>query len=268
MWNSVKIVLSENWNNRYRMIRLANYELKSQNYGTMFGFLWNFLNPILQIFTYWFVFAIGLRQEASQEGVPYIIWMIVGLIPWFFMSTALQASTNSIYSYAGILKRMKFPLAIVPVKTVFAQFFGHLWAMLIVFIVMIFAGITFSFKNIQLIYFMFCTLCFLIAFALMFSAITVLFKDFQKILSSIIRLLFYITPIVWNPETLPEHLQAILRLNPFYYLVEGYRESLISPYGLLYHKEDMIYFWVITIVLFVLGCQVHIKFRRQFIDLL
>lgn len=268
MWNAVKIVLSENWNNRQRMLRLASYELKSQNYGTMFGSLWNFLNPALQIFTYWFVFAIGLRQEAPKEGVPYIIWMIAGLIPWFFISTTLQTSTNSIYSYAGILKRMKFPLAIVPVKTVFAQFFAHLLAMLVVFVVMICAGVSFTIKNLQLVYFMFCSICFLVAFSLMFSAVTVLFKDFQKILGSIIRLLFYITPIVWNTDSLPENLKNVLKLNPLYYLVEGYRESLISPYGLWHHKEEMCYFWIVTIILFLFGCKVHVKFRRQFIDLL
>ena len=268
MWNSVKIVLSENWNNRQRMLRLARYELKSQNYGTMFGSLWNFLNPGLQILTYWFVFAIGLRQSTTQDGVPYIIWMIAGLIPWFFISTTLQVSINSIFSYAGILKRMKFPLAIVPVKTVFAQFFAHLLAMLVVFAVMICAGVSFSWRNIQLLYFMFCTLCFLIAFSLMFSAVTVLFRDFQKILSSVIRLLFYITPIVWNTSSLPVHLQNVLKLNPMYYLVEGYRESLISPYGLIYHGKQMLYFWTVTILLFLFGCRVHVKFRRQFIDLL
>lgn len=268
MWDAVKIVLSENWNNRQRMLRLASYELKSQNYGTVFGSLWNILNPALQILTYWFVFAIGLRQDSTQDGVPYIIWMIVGLIPWFFISATLQTSTLSIYSYAGILKRMKFPMAIVPVKTVFAQFFAHLLAMLVMFAVMIFAGVTFSLKNLQLFYFMFCSICFLVAFSLMFSAVTVLFKDFQKILSSVIRLLFYITPIVWNTNSLPEHLQNVLKLNPLYYLVEGYRESLISPNGLWVHKEDMCYFWCVTILLFLFGCKAHVKFRRQFIDLL
>lgn len=268
MWNSIKTVLLENWVNRHRLLRLAGYELKSQNYGTMLGFLWNFLNPALQIVTYWFVFAIGLRQNSPKEDYPYIIWMIAGIIPWFFLSTALQASTTSIFNYSGILKRMKFPLAIVPVKTILAQFFGHLWAMLVVFAVMIASGVHFSFRNLQIIYFMFCSLCFLIAFALMFSAITVLFKDFQKFLNSIIRLLFYITPIVWSQDSLPSHLVFVLKLNPLYYLVEGYRESLLSPYGFIYHGKQMIYFWTVTILLFFAGCQVHMKFRKQFIDLL
>lgn len=268
MFQAVRVVLTENWENRHRLIRLANYELKSQNYGTMFGFLWNFLNPALQIFVYWFVFAIGLRQASPNDEYPYLIWMIAGIIPWFYMSGAMQSSATSIYSYSGILKRMKLPLAIVPVKTVLAQFIGHLWALLVVLVVMLSAGIRFSLRNLQLIYFMFSGLCFLIALSLIFSSINVLFKDFQKILSSVIRLLFYITPIVWSQLSLNPTLTFILKLNPLYYLVEGYRESLLYPSGLLYHWRQMIYFWVVTIILFLIGSSVHMKFRKQFIDLL
>ncbi|WP_408629634.1 ABC transporter permease [Acetatifactor aquisgranensis] len=268
MFQSVKTVITENWQNRYRLIRLANYELKAQNYGTMFGFLWNFFNPALQIFVYWFVFAIGLRQASPQDDYPYLIWMIAGIIPWFYISGAMQSSATSIYAYSNILKRMRFPLAIVPVKTVLSQFIGHIWALLVIFVVMICAGVRFSLRNLQLIYFMFSGLCFLIALSLLFSSITVLFKDFQKFLSSAIRLLFYITPIVWSQLSLNPTLVFVLKLNPFYYLVEGYRESLLYPHGLLYHWRQMLYFWSITLILFVIGSNMHMKFRKQFIDLL
>lgn len=268
MFQSVKIVLNENWKNRYRLLRLANYELKSQNSGTMFGFLWNFLNPALQIFVYWFVFAIGLRQASPQDDYPYIIWMIAGIIPWFYISGAMQSCSTSIYTYSGILKRMKFPLAIVPIKTVLSHFIGHIWALLVVLMVMLVSGVRFSWKNMQIIYFMFCSICFLAALSLLFSSITVLFKDFQKILSSVIRLLFYITPIVWSQLSINPAITFVLKLNPLYYLVEGYRESLLFPHGLLYHWQQMIYFWAVTAILFLTGCRVHMKFRKQFIDLL
>ena len=268
MFNSVKTVIHENWVNRKRMVRLANYELKSQNYGTVLGFMWNFLNPALQIFVYWFVFAIGLRQDAPKGDYPYIVWMITGIIPWFYISNAMQATSSSIYAYSGVLKRMKFPMAIVPVKTVVAQFLGHIWAMLVVIAMMMIYKVRFSLHNIQVVYFMFCGLCFLISFSLIVSAITVLLKDFQKILSSIIRLLFYISPIVWSPDSLPEKFSFVFKLNPLYYVIEGYRESLLYNYGLWYHGKQMVYFWTVSILMFLYGCYVHIKLRKHFIDLI
>ena len=133
MFNNIKTVASEVYTNRYRLMRLANYELMGQYRGTMFGFLWNFLNPALQIFVYWFVFAIGLNSSPPRDGFPYIIWMIVGIIPWFYISGVLMTSTMSIHNYGGILKHMYIPLSIVPIKTVFSGVIGHVWAMCMVF---------------------------------------------------------------------------------------------------------------------------------------
>ena len=157
---AIKTVLSENWSNRKRMLRLASYELKAQNNGTIFGFLWNFLNPALQILVFWFVFAIGLQVHAPRNNYPYIIWMIVGIIPWFYISTALQSSTMSIYSYSSILKRVTLPLSIVPVKTVFSGFIGHLWSMIVVFAVMLVSRSPISPMVWQLPYYMLCAISF------------------------------------------------------------------------------------------------------------
>ena len=268
MINAIKIVLSENWTNRKRMIRLARYELKAQNNGTLFGFLWNFFNPALQILVFWFVFAIGLQVHAPRDNYPYIVWMIVGIIPWFYISAVLQTSTMSIYSYSGILKHVYLPLSIVPVKTVFSGFIGHLWAMLVVFFVMLVSRSPVSAMVWQLPYYMFCSICFLIGWGLLASAIAVVFKDLQKILIAVIRLLFYISPIVWSQENLPQNLQFIFNLNPFAYILEGYRNCILYGQSLTVDWKTGAYFWIITILLFLLGASTHMKFRRKFMDLI
>lgn len=268
MLNNIKIVIKENFDNRYRTIRLANYELKSQNNGTYFGFFWNFLNPALQIFVYWFVFAIGLKAAAPQGDYPYLIWMVVGIMPWFYISVALLSSANSIYSYSGVLKRMYIPLSIVPVKTILSALIGHLLAMIVVFVVIFASGYSISVYTVQLPYFVLCSFIFLLGFSLFASSVTVVFRDFQKILSSIVRLLFYITPIVWNQDNLPENLRFILKLNPFSYIIDGYRDSILYGRGLEWHWKQGIYFWIVTLVLFIVGCNVHMKFRKKFIDLI
>lgn len=268
MFEAVRTVVYENLKNWKRMVRLANYELKTQNNGTVFGFLWNFLNPALQILVYWFVFAIGLQVRSPKGDYPYILWMIVGIIPWFYISATLQSSAMSIYNYRGVLKRVRLPLSIVPVKTVFAGFIGHIWAMLVVFAIFFLSGYQISPMVYQLPYYMFAMVCFLIGWGLFSSAITVLFKDFQKILSAVIRLLFYISPIVWGQESLSDNLQAVLSYNPFSYILLGYRNCILYGYSLTVYWKMGIYFWMVTILLFLIGASVHMKFRKKFMDLI
>src|SRR5699024_3365112 len=134
------------------------------------------------------------NTSPPRGGYPYIIWMIVGIIPWFYISNAMMASTVSIHGYGGILKRMSFPVAIVPVKTVLSALLGHLLAMVVVLLIFFASGFILGIRSIYFFYFLAGSFCFLMGFALFASAVTVVFKDFQKLMSSIIRLLFYITP--------------------------------------------------------------------------
>lgn len=267
MVDNIKTVVKELYLNRYRLVRLANYELMSQYRGTMFGFLWNFLNPALQVFVYWFVFVIGLNSAPPRGGYPYIIWMIVGIMPWFYISGVLINSTTSIYNFSGVLKRMYVPFSIVPIKTVISGVIGHLWAMCIVFIIIFFSGYSVSPYVLQTLYFLLCSIIFLTGYSLFASAVTVIFKDFSKLMNSVIRLLFYITPVVWVQDSLPQHLTFILKMNPFAYIIDGYRDSILYGRGLAWHWKQGIYFWAITIILFIIGCNIHMKFRKQFIDL-
>lgn len=268
MFTAVKTVIMESWTNRKRLFRLANYELKAQNNGTVFGFLWNFFNPALQIIVYWFVFAIGLQVHAPKGEYPYLIWMIVGIIPWFYISAALQTSAMSIYSYSGVLKRVYLPLAIVPIKTVLSGFIGHIWSMLVVFVVMLLYKAPINPMVYQLPYYMIAMIFFLVGWGLFASAITVVFKDFQKILSAIIRFLFYVSPIVWSQENLSEDLQHILSYNPFSYILQGYRNCILYGCSITETWQDGVYFWIISILLFLFGTSIHMKFRKKFMDLI
>lgn len=268
MCHNIKTVLSEIYTNRYRLLRLANYELKKQNTETVFGFLWNFFNPALQIFVYWFVFAIGLKAAAPQGGYPYLIWMIAGIMPWFYISTALNTTLISIIAYGGVLKRMRFPMAIVPVKSVISAFIAHIWSMLVVVMIILVSGYELSSCWWQTFYYAFCSIMFLVGYSLLVSAVTVVFRDFQKLMNSVIRLLFYLTPIVWSHETLPEHLKFVLELNPLAYIIDGYRDSLLYGVNITENLSQGCFFWLVTIALFIVGCNVHMKFRKKFIDLI
>lgn len=266
--NPILTVIQECWQNRYRLLTIAIYDLKVKNSGTWFGFLWNFLNPALQIFVYWFVFAVGFNTAAPKGEYSYLIWMVMGIIPWFYISEALNASTMAIYSFLDVLKRMRFPVAIVPVKTVLSALITHIMAMVVVLTLFFCSGYTVGIHFLSVFYFMLASFVFLTGYALLVSAITVVFKDFQKIMNSVIRLLFYISPVVWSQETLSANLVIVLKLNPLAYIINGYRESILYNLPFTTHWLQGLYFWGLTCVLFALGCFLHMRLRKRFMDII
>lgn len=268
IFKSVGTVISEIWNNKVRLFRLARYELKSQHGGTFFGFLWNFFNPALQIFVYWFVFAIGLRRGNAIGGVPYIVWLVVGIICWYYMNQAMLGADMSIINFTDVLKRMKFPIAIVPTKTVASNFITHLCSMVIVFIVVLASGTKISSDIWLLPYFIFASTVFITGYGLLASTINVLFRDFHNLSNTALRFLFFISPVMWEPSGDNKLLAVIMKINPFAYILDGYRDCILYGRDIAANLDACIIFWVITVVMFVVGCVMHMRMRHKFIDLL
>jgi len=268
MLQSISAVTREIYGDRKRMTALARYENKVAYKGTIFGPVWNFLNPVLQIFVYWFVFAVGLRVGAPRGNYPYVVWLIAGIVPWFFLNSGLVSGMSSVVAYHSVLSKLRLPVSIVPIKAVVSALLDHLWFLAALFPIFLLCGWRPTFGVLGIVYFMVCSLAFLAGYSLLTSTIAVLFRDFQKLMISVIRLLFFITPIFWSLENLSPKLTWILKLNPLTYIVTGYRDSLLHRGALLMHWRQGVYFWIFTVCLFALGCSVHMRFRRYFMDLL
>ena len=268
VFGSVKTVVSEIWNNKVRLFRLAKYELKSQHGGTFFGFLWNFLNPALQILVYWFVFAVGLRRGDDIDGVPYIVWLVVGIICWYYMNQAMLGADMSILNFSDVLKRMSFPIAIVPTKTVAANFITHICSMVIVFGVVLASGAKISSSVWLLPYYIFASTFFITGYGLIASTVNVLFRDFHNFSNTALRFLFFISPVMWEPSKDNGLLMLIMKLNPFAYILNGYRDTILYGWNFSENLTTGLIFWAISIAMFIAGCILHMRLRLKFIDLL
>ena len=270
-WRKMKMlkeVVGELFENRQRLFRLALYENKAQSSGTLLGNMWDFLNPTLQILVYWFVFSVGLKVLPDRGGYNYTVWMITGILPWLTINKAITSGALSIHKSAGIIKNVKMPLSLIPAKSVVGALISHGYMLIVLAIVLILNKVQVSFYFIQIIYYMICAVYFLIGFSLLTSAINAVFKDFQNILSPCIRLIFYISSVVWPLDTLSEEIQWILHINPLLYIIEGYRNSLLYQTGFWSVWEYTVMFWFISTVIFILGCYMHTKLRERFIDLI
>ena len=268
VFGAMRYVTREIWDNKARIWRLAKFERKAQQGGTVLGNMWDFLNPALQIFVYWFVFSVGLKMSAMEGNVPYSIWMMSGILPWFFLNGAMMRSTNSIVSAANMLQNISFPLAAVPAKVVVMEWIDHLWTMAILIPVSILCGMKLTWNILFVAYYMVAAFLFLIAFSILTSAIDAVFRDFAQFLNPVLRLLMYVSSVIWSIDGLSPKLRMVMRLNPLTYIIQGYRDSMLYQGFPHEHWLHGIYFWCFTLALFAVGSMVHCRLRRRFIDVI
>ena len=136
----------------------------------------------------------------------------------------------------------------------------------ILVVTLLFTGVWPTLHWLELAYYLLSAWAFLTGFALITSSLSAVYRDFFEFLNPIMRLLFYISSVVWPLESLPENLQGIMFLNPFAYIVEGYRRCLLYREGFWGNWQQGLYFWGLTLVLLVLGSLLHMRLRRRFID--
>lgn len=137
-------VLKEQINSFYLMIRLSMYELKIKNNNNYLGMLWEVINPAIQVAVYWMVFGMGIRQgrsvgTAGQE-VPFLQWLVAGIIVWFFISPAILNGSKSIYTRIKIIAKMNFPLSVIPSYVIFSIFYPNVMLLIVI-------GVIFQFTD-------------------------------------------------------------------------------------------------------------------------
>lgn len=261
-------VLRELRENLRRMFRVAQYDYRVVNKDSYLGRLWGLLNPLIQIGTFWFVFGVGIRSGRDVDGHPFLIWMLCGLLPWFLINTGMLTGASSIYAKANTVLRLHYPLATIPMGSVLVAFFDHVVMLIILFAVALIYGYTPDLYWLNLLYYMAYTIFFLTALSLITSTLTMIARDFLKLLQSLMRLLFYVTPILWTMEAMPAGYQMVMKASPILYIVNGYRDSLLYHRSFFDQPMETAGFLLFTAVLFIVGCHMHMKHRSQFLDML
>ena len=269
-------VLKEQFLSLPLIIRLAAYETKSKYQMNYLGVLWQFLNPLIQMLAYWFVFGIGIRKSSEMitgvGEVPFIIWMLAGLIPWFFISPTILDGSNSVYKRINMVAKMNFPISSLPSVAIAANLFSYFVMMAIYVIVLLAFGIYPNLQWLEYIYYLFCMIVFMFAFSLFNSTISVLVRDYQFLLQSVTRLLFFLLPIFWDISTQlgDKHpaLLNVIKLNPLFYIIDGFRNSFFDGSWFFEDITYTLYFWAFTLLLLTVGSVLHMKFRDRFVDFL
>jgi len=253
------------YHNRYLMYELTKRDFQQKYAANIMGLAWAVLDPIALMLIFWFVFGVGLRGGQSLE-VPFVTYLITGLAAYMFFQQTLSQSTGSIKAYSFLVKKVDFKISILPLVKIFSELTLHLIVLGIAMIILVGNGIFPTLYWLQLIYYIFAASMLLLGLSWFAASVNLFFPDISNIIQIILRFFFYLTPIFWSVSMFPPKVITILKLNPIFYIVQGYRDSLLYARPFWAHWQYGLYFWFVTLICLFVGIMVFIRLKPHFAD--
>lgn len=253
--------------NRKLAMKLGKNDFRNRFANTSLGTIWGFAQPFIFMLTYVIVFQYILNSNSSGE-YPYVVWFLPGMSMWMFCSDAILTASNSIRNYSYLVKKVVFPVDIIPVISLTSASFIGIFLICIAVVVASIFGYVPNFLTV--IYIVFCAIAFIIALTRFTSALTTVVPDFAQLLNILMQLFMWFTPIIWNLTMLSEGWRKFFKAFPFTYLVEGFRQAFMENSTIITENNFRytIIFWVITFVIFIWGNAVFKKTKKDFADVL
>ena len=193
---------------------------------TILGFAWAVLNPLIQIFIFTIIF--GKIAKLSTDGIPYVLFSSLGIIPWTYMSNAMNSASESLVTGRGMLGKIYFPRLIYPLTPVLSKFVDFSISIIIILFVCFFYGITPTWNLMLFPFFVLLMICIPAAVGIWLSSLAIRFRDVRFAMTFVIRMLMYSAPIVYTASSVPEKYRVIYSLNPIVGVIEGIRASLLG----------------------------------------
>jgi len=253
--------------NRRLIVDLTIKDFKTRYLGTYLGLIWAFVQPTVSILIYWFVFQVGFKVEPI-DNFPFILWLVAGIIPWFFIADSLPSAAHSILENSFLVKKVVFRTSILPIVKIISALVIHLFFIIMLFLMLFLYGYTPDVYTLQVGYYLFASVILMLGISWMTSSVIIFLRDVGQVIGMFVQFGFWLTPIFWSIKTVPERFHPIIKLNPVYYITEGYRDSFIYKTWFWEHQGETIYFWIITLIIFATGALLFRKLRPHFADVL
>jgi lipopolysaccharide transport system permease protein len=253
---------------RYRGLiqTLVARDLKARYRGSVLGFFWSFINPLLLLLIYSFVFTTVLPRADDMGMEPYALFMFCGILPWTWFSSSILESSNVLIANGNLIKKVLFPAEVLPTVTVLANMVHFFLGLPILAAFLIYYQRPLD--PLELLWFpviVFVQLVLLLGLSLFVAALTVHFRDLKDILGNLITLWFFATPIIYPMSAAPEKYRWLLNINPMTHLSISYQEVLfyIGPHG---HWRWLMALLMGSVLVFFAGYFVFDRLRDSFAE--
>ncbi|MBE5846995.1 MAG: ABC transporter permease [Lachnospiraceae bacterium] len=272
LYDKLAILPVELWQNRKLIRKLSINDFKTRYAGSYLGMVWAFVQPVVTILVYWFVFEKGFNAKAERLAgggdAPYVLWLTAGIVPWFYFAEALSNGTTALLEYSYLVKKVVFKISIIPIIKIIAATFIHGFFVLFMLILFACHGFYPDLYTLQIFYFSLCLFIFVLGLSYATCSIVIFFRDLTQIIAIILQVGMWATPILWKISILPEEYQILFKLNPVFYIVNGYRSALLEKTWFWEDFYSTMYFWIVTAVVFGVGALFFKRLKVHFADVL
>lgn len=240
---------------------LVRRDLNGRYKGSILGFFWTFLNPLMQLGVYTLVFSVIMRSGIED----FYLYLFVALVPWIFFSTSVSGGASCIRAQQDMVKKIYFPREVLPIAFVTSQFVNMLFSFLVVFAVLMVSG-----KGINIFAILFLPIIFLVeyllalAMAFITSSLTVYLRDLEYLLGIITMAWQFLTPVMYSIEQVPEDMRFLFNLNPMTPIIIAYRDILY--YKRVPELNTLLHATLLGGSLLLVGVLTFSKLKRHFAE--
>ncbi len=246
---------------------LTKNDFRQKYLGSYLGIAWAFIQPTITVLIFWFVFQVGFKSQ-PVNNVPFIIWLISGMFPWFFFADAVASATNAVMENAYLVKKIVFKVSLLPLIKIFSALIVHLFFIVFMYVLFMLYGYSFELYWLQVFYYLGAMMVLILGISYVTSAVVIFFKDVGQLVAMLLQFGFWMTPIFWAIGTIPQKYHFLLKLNPLVYIIEGYRDSMINHIWFWEKPMMTLYFWVVAAIMIGIGFSTFKKLKPHFADVL
>jgi len=254
------------WRNRSLIRSMVRRDIAGRYAGSHAGVFWTIIHPLLLMLTYAFVFGLVLRTRFGNDDRPssFVLYFLAGMLPWLPFSESAGRAAGVIVEHANFVKKLVFPLDILPVNIVFSGLFSQFFGVLVFFGALLVFGRDIYWTVLYLPLLIIPQLLFTLGVCWLLAALGVIFRDLGQLMGFIITVWFFLTPICYDESLLGKY-HWLFQINPFYILVRAYRVVLLEHSAPEW--QSLLWLSAASTLVFLLGYGCFHRTRRQFADL-
>lgn len=267
--NTIKEIFKDHYDYRKQLFKLAKTEIIKTYKGAALGWSWAIIRPAIQIFVFWFAFSIGLRSGKPVEGYPFFLWLIAGMIPWFYMRDMIQGGSACLRRHTHLVTKIKFPIDTIPTFVSMSLFAVHIGLIILVILIYMGFGYMPDIYYLQLPFYMLLMFLFFTAWGLFAGVLSAMSRDFLNLVKSLTTALFWMSGILYNVNTIKiGWLRTLLLYNPVTLIDNGYRNCFVYKKWFWETPQELLNFAIVYAVMALLALWAYKKLRKDIPDVL